>query len=115
MKLVNLQFLREFCHNDQNKMVNYIHMFLESAPEQLELIKKHTTSGNWNGVKAAAHSLKPQVVFMGMSSIEPILARIEDNIISENSFDQIPFLSNELDVQLGYAFSELIETLVTLS
>src|SRR5262249_20884724 len=114
-KTINLEFLREFCRDDRNKMVNYIHMFLESAPEQLEIIKKNSTAENWGAVKTAAHSLKPQITFMGIASGAPVIEKIEATTLSANPSTELPSLINSLEATLEQSFSELIETLLILS
>jgi HPt (histidine-containing phosphotransfer) domain-containing protein len=114
-KLINLGFLREFCHDDRGKIVNYIHMFLESAPEQMELMKKNAAAKNWKALKTAAHSLKPQIAFMGISSAGPLIEKIEVSSLSDNPSQELPSLLDHLDEALEQSFSELIETLVTLA
>jgi HPt (histidine-containing phosphotransfer) domain-containing protein len=113
--LVDLTFLREFCRDDREKMANYIHMFLESAPEQMEDIKSKAGQGNWNAVKAAAHALKPQVKFMGLAAIQPIIEQIESDTHADSSLASILPLISHLERLLERSSNELIQTLVSLA
>lgn len=114
-QLIDLSFLREFCRDDRQKMANYIHMFLESAPEQIETIKKSAVASNWLGVKKAVHSLKPQLTFIGVSIVSPLIEKIEYSATSENATSEIPSLIVHLEALMERSFNELIQTLVYLS
>ena len=113
--LIDLTFLREFCKDDREKMANYIHIFLESAPEQMEEIKIKAGLGNWSAVKAAAHALKPQVKFMGLAAVQPMIEQIEQDATSENPAIKLPQLLSNLESLLERSFNELIQTLVSLA
>ncbi len=114
-KLIDLTFLRQFCKDDREKMANYIHMFLESAPEQVEAMKEDANAGNWNAVRSAAHSLKPQLTFIGASFIQPLIERIEASTASDKASVDTPFLLRKLEELLDRSFTELIQSLVSLS
>ena len=114
-QLIDLSFLRKFCRDDRQKMANYIHMFLESAPEQIESIKKSAGSSNWSGVKKAVHSLKPQLTFIGAGIVAPLIEKIEYSATSGNANSEIPSLIGRLEDMMDRSFNELIQTLVYLS
>lgn len=114
-KLIDLTFLREFCKDDHEKMANYIHLFLESAPEQMEMIKRNAKSGNWLGVKTAAHSLKPQLAFIGAITVPPLIEKIEKSAASENAIAETSSLIKNLEILLDQSFNELIQSLVSLA
>lgn len=114
-RLINLTFLREFCRDDRQKIANYIHMFLQSAPEQLEFIRANSDAADWNAVKAAAHSLKPQLLFIGADNTQPLIKKIESSASLENAPNEIPALVLHLEELMQQSFHELIETLVSLS
>ena len=113
--LIDLTFLKEFCKYDREKMANYIHMFLESAPEQIETMKSDAGSGNWKAVKSAAHSLKPQLTFIGAGFIQPIIEKIEDSAAPDKAHHETISLLYSLEEHLEHAFNQLIQTLVSLS
>ncbi|MEO6167492.1 MAG: Hpt domain-containing protein, partial [Chitinophagales bacterium] len=75
--LIDLTFLKEFCKDDHEKMANYIHLFLETAPEQMEAMKNLSNSCNWTAVKTVAHTLKPQLAFIGVVNLSPLIEKIE--------------------------------------
>lgn len=113
--LIDLTFLKEFCKYDREKMANYIHMFLESAPEQMENMKSDAGSGNWKGVRSAAHSLKPQLTFIGAGYIQPLIEKIENAATSDKAPVETLSLLYKLEEYLEHTFNQLIQTLVSLS
>lgn len=113
--LIDLTFLKEFCNDDHEKMANYIHLFLESAPEQMEAMKSLASSGNWPAVKTAAHTLKPQLAFIGAVNLSPLIEKIEAATISENPVAETPTLVRKLEQLLDQSFNELIQSLVSLT
>ena len=114
-KVIDLTFLREFCKNDKDKMANYIHMFLESAPEQMEAMKEEANAGNWPAVKSTAHSLKPQLAFIGVGFLQPLVEKIEAAAVSERAPLETPTLLFKFEVLLDQSFNQLIQTLVSLA
>ncbi|NDC43304.1 MAG: hybrid sensor histidine kinase/response regulator, partial [Chitinophagia bacterium] len=59
-------FLRSFTGGNPDKMAKYIQMFLENAGKLMEAIDKALVEKDYTGVKIAAHSLKPQLSYMGI-------------------------------------------------
>ena|SRR6185295_5276536 len=112
---LDLTFLREFCHNDKKKMTWYIHTFLESVPEQLKEIKNAVASGHWQEIKSAAHSLKPQVAFIGLPVAQSLIEKIEELAMPDFSEVYIRELTLELNHAMESATDALVQTLLTFS
>lgn len=110
---LDLTFLREFCHNDTKKMTGYIHTFLEAVPEQLQEIKKTVDSGEWQKIKSAAHSLKPQVAFIGLPVAQFLIEKIEDQASPEFSEVSMRELLDEFNEAMKNASDALVQTLLT--
>ena len=82
-------------------------MFLERAPEQLRELKANLENKNWEEVKIIAHSLKPQMGYMGIKSLEQDLRTIEDYAGNNVRLEQLPGLVQHLETVLEKAFAEL--------
>lgn len=90
MAKVDLSFLSAFTRGDNAKMKKYIGMFLESAPEQLGLMEKYCEEKNWHLLKVTAHSLKPQMNYMGIAELEHTIKDIEFFAGAETKLEELP-------------------------
>lgn len=100
MNIIDLTFLRGFTKNDPERMKKYINMFLQHAPVMVQNIEKAYMEKNWNAVKSSAHSLKPQITYMGIKSAEDLIRNIENNgaaSIEEGTNEMIAQLKSILD------------------
>ena len=79
-RLVNLSFLEKFTGGNQSKIKRYISMYLATAPDILERMKKNLDAQNWSDLGINAHSLKPQTDFMGIVTLKNKLIEIENNL-----------------------------------
>lgn len=101
MNIIDLTFLRGFTKNDPERMKKYIGMFLQHAPVMLQNIEKAYMEKNWSAVKTSAHSLKPQITYMGIKSAEDLIRSIENNgaaSVEEGTGEMISQLKSILDV-----------------
>lgn len=65
-KITNMAFLEKFSNGDPQKVQKYKQMFLSNGPKLMDAIKKSLANNDYEGVKIAAHSLKPQLGYMGV-------------------------------------------------
>lgn len=110
-KTVDLTFLRSFTKGDKAKMDKYINMFLTYAPAQLNSIQINFDRKNWNDLKIAAHSLKPQIQYMGIVGLEEIILNIENNAANRQGLDKLPELIGQLTSTCELAIEELRQEL----
>jgi hypothetical protein len=66
-------------------------------------------------VRSAAHSLKPQLTFIGAGYIQPLIEKIENAATSERAPVETLSLLYKLEEHLEHTFNQLIQTLVSLS
>ncbi len=64
--ITDMSFLNSFAGGKQEKILKYKQMFLSNAPRLFEDIQKSLNQKDYEGVKIAAHSLKPQLGYMGV-------------------------------------------------
>lgn len=106
-KWINLDFLVTFTGNDKTRMSKYITMFLNAAPAEAEKIRNGSAAGDWETVRAAAHSLRPQMTYMGIKSGETLLKEIEDGAREKNNPEQLTELTGRFDKLFIEACEEL--------
>jgi HPt (histidine-containing phosphotransfer) domain-containing protein len=112
---LNLDFLNEFCRGDKKKMAVYMNTFLESFPEQIQLIQLAASDGKWTELNILLHSLKPQVIFVGLTSVQSLIEKIELETVQDSAAQNIPMLISQLERAAERSIDAIIHTLVTLS
>ncbi len=112
-RVINLSFLNEFSGGNNDRLKKYVSMFLEHAPQLLQGIKDNHNSKNWDSLRLAAHSLKPQVAYMGMKDIESKLKTIENVAAEQKELDTLPLIIEEVDTNCVIAFEELKQVLLS--
>ncbi len=82
--MVDLTFLEKFTKGDSVKMKRYIVMYLTETPTIFEKINEFLQNKDWSNLAICAHSLKPQVEFMGIIELKEMLVEIENNVKNES-------------------------------
>jgi HPt (histidine-containing phosphotransfer) domain-containing protein len=106
-KVTDMQFLKQFTGGKPEKMHKYIGMFLENAPKLLESIDKGLATNDYPSIKIAAHSLKPQLSYMGVKEDVSKIFLIEQSAGQSAHFDTLPLLVSNLKRLCDKAFEEL--------
>ena len=107
MELIDLTFLQSFTGGNKEKIAKYINLFLQACPEQLARMNEKLAEKDYPGVRAAAHTLKPQVIYMGMKRGEEMVKRIESMAGEQRDVDQLPGLLAEFNSHCTAAMEEL--------
>lgn len=114
-QMINLAFLENFTKKDNAKMVKYIQMFLQLAPVSIATMKQQHASADWNNLRTTAHSLKPQLAYMGIDSLKEHILRIEEYAGEGKNPDTIANLIMQVESGCNTAFAELTEVIQKLS
>lgn len=107
--VTNIDFLKKLTNNNQEKMRKYINMFLENGPKLLNNMHKALENNDYPSLKVAAHSMKPQLSYMGVKEDVSNIFLIEQTAGQEAHFERLPKLVNRLDKICDKAFEELKE------
>lgn len=106
-KLTDLTFLQSFTGGNPEKMKKYMGMFIQMCPNQLELMKGHLNSGNYDGLRATAHALKPQITYMGIRSGEELVKSIEHHAGTATNTEKLPEMMQNFESICKAAIEEL--------
>ena len=79
------------------------------CPGQLDAMDSLLQSNNYDGLRATAHSLKPQITYMGIKPGEGLIKTIEHNAGDKINLDQLPGLLSTFKEICGKALEELKE------
>ncbi len=74
---IDLAYLERFCKGDRTRMGKYIGMYLQAAPGLFQSLQERMEHGDGEGLAVAAHSLRPQVNYMGAQVLFDLLTAIE--------------------------------------
>jgi len=105
--VTDMHFLKQLTSNNPDKQKKYIGMFLENAPKLLDNIDKALVAKDYSTIKIAAHSLKPQLSYMGVKEEISKIFLIEQSAGEAAHFDTLPQLIINLKHLCLKAFDEL--------
>ncbi|MBX2980894.1 MAG: Hpt domain-containing protein [Flavobacteriales bacterium] len=74
---MDLSYLERMCKGDRERMERYIALYLQEAPSLFAQLEQALRTGNGETLANSAHSLRPQVKYMGSSSLFSTLTTIE--------------------------------------
>lgn len=114
-KVINLEFLSSFTQNNDAKMVRYIGMFLDLAPKAINQMKEQLANKDFVQLKTTAHSLKPQLGYMGIASVKETVIRIEEYADGKGRSEEISALIAKVDETCQVAYTELKQAIEKIS
>jgi hypothetical protein len=74
---IDLSYLSRFCKEDRSRMERYVTMYLQGSPALFTDLVAKLEAGDSEGLAMAAHSLRPQVNYMGAQQVFDLLTGIE--------------------------------------
>jgi HPt (histidine-containing phosphotransfer) domain-containing protein len=106
-KVTDMNFLRQFTNGNPDKMSKYIGMFLENGPRLLKNMADALDTKDYQAIKIAAHSMKPQLSYMGVKEDVSHVFLTEQSAGESAHFDRLPDLIKNLNRVCEKAFEEL--------
>ena len=89
-KLINLSLLNRIYHNDQQKINKILQMYLDSIPNEILTLKNYFEKKNWEQIKRTAHTLKPKMSYLGLTTLYETAKEIEINIENIKDSNELP-------------------------
>lgn len=74
---MDLSYLERMCKGDSQRMGRYIALYLQEAPALFEQLQEALRSGNGEVLAVSAHTLRPQVRYMGSNGLFRLLTTLE--------------------------------------
>jgi signal transduction histidine kinase/DNA-binding NarL/FixJ family response regulator/HPt (histidine-containing phosphotransfer) domain-containing protein len=111
-KVTDMNFLTQFTGGNQEKKNKYIGMFLENGPKLLAKIREAMEEKDYESLKVAAHSMKPQLGYMGVKEDVSNIFLIEQTAGETAHRDRLPQLVAHLELLCAKAFEELKQGIV---
>ncbi len=112
--VTNLDFLTQFTKGDKAKMKKYIEMYLDTAKQKMEVMKNALQAKEYETLKVAAHTMKSQARYMGISTVEADIVSLEHTCTEQKNLEQLPTLVEKVNNILSQSITELLEKVNTL-
>ncbi len=106
-RLTNLDYIKELSEDNDSFFHDFITLFLTNTPETLNELTEAMSKKNWEGIRQAAHKVKPSLNYMGMTEARAIAQDIEEYAKNISNLDALPELIEKLSNMCSVAFSEL--------
>ncbi|MCB0696713.1 MAG: tetratricopeptide repeat protein [Chitinophagaceae bacterium] len=106
-KVTDMRFLTQFTGGNVEKIQKYKGMFLENGPRLLNNIDEGLKNKDYPAIKIAAHSMKPQLSYMGVKEDISNIFLIEQTAGEQAHFERLPRLIEQLHKVCEKAFVEL--------
>lgn len=111
-QVTDMNFLKQFTGGNPDKQKKYIGMFLDNGPKLLEKIKTAFQEQDYESLKVAAHSMKPQLSYMGVKEEVSNIFLIEQSAGQTAHRENLPQLITQLEHLANKAFDELRQVMV---
>lgn len=106
-KVTDMNFLNQFTGGNPEKQKKYIGMFLDNGPKLLQKIRLALQEQDYESLKVAAHSMKPQLSYMGVKEEVSNIFLIEQSAGQTAHQENLPQLVTQLERLCDKAFKEL--------
>jgi CheY-like chemotaxis protein/HPt (histidine-containing phosphotransfer) domain-containing protein len=100
-------FLKQFTGGNPEKMHKYVSIFLQNAPKILDSMEQALNNNDYGAIKIAAHSLKPQLAYMGIKEDVSHVYKLEQMAGNSPDFAQLKDEVRDLKRVCKKAFEEL--------
>jgi len=80
-----LDYLERFCKGDRTRMERYIAMYLQGAPDLFAKLSAALEANDSEALAVSAHSLRPQVNYMGAQRLFDLLTALEHRARTEGA------------------------------
>ena len=74
----DLSALKTITGGDSKKLLDYIEMYLEQTPGEIDKLKKYFTEKNWSSLEIVAHNMKSKAGYMGIQKLNELAEVIEE-------------------------------------
>ncbi len=102
----DLSLLQDWASGDERMIEELITVFINDAPNKLTQLREACTSKNWEVVQFLAHSLAPQLSFVGLEESYNETSKIE-TLAASRTTELIPLLLDNVETKCGTAIEAL--------
>lgn len=104
---LDLSFIRDFTEDDKEQMVYFIQKFINNAPKELGNIENIRVAQNYEQLRKAVHTFKPQVEFVGIKAATNTIKEFEKAIIEQKDWAEINSINQKLIDEINHGIKSL--------
>jgi HPt (histidine-containing phosphotransfer) domain-containing protein len=99
--------LLKLVDDDKDAAVSLIELFIELTPADIELLRKHAQSEDWESVGKIAHKIKSGIITIGLNDLATKIISIERSAKNFTELSLIHEKINEVDANLKNIYLEM--------
>ncbi len=113
-RVTDLTYLKQFSGGDSERIKKYVNIYLKTAPSEVLKMANAIEVGDYHSIYRAAHGLKPQVMYMGIKSMEEMIRKIENNAKNNENLNELPNQIKIANTIFQQSFDELHDAILQL-
>lgn len=106
-KLYNLSTIEEISYGNEAFVKKMLQLFIDTMPPALNELRTHYSSGNWSGLGAIAHKIKPSIDTMGIELLRDDIRTVERCGREAANLELVPDLLDKIDAVINSIIEEL--------
>ena len=106
-KLYNLSTIEEISHGNEAFVKKMLQLFIDTMPPALNELRGHYSTGNWAGLGAIAHKIKPSIDTMGIELLRDDIRMVEKCGKEASNLELVPSLLDKIDAVIYAIIEEL--------
>ena len=105
--VVDLTMIKKISKNNQEKIIKYIDLYLNSVPSDMEKMKKALKLKDFKSLSSLAHKLKGNAGYMGLNALLSSLDSLEKLIENDENSKEITIIVNRVESIIALSIDEL--------
>jgi len=105
--VIDLSMIKKISKNNNEKIIKYINLYLESVPLDLQNMKEALAEKNYKVLGELAHKLKGNAGYMGLNKLLSCLEKMENLIENDEKSNEIIIIVNRVESIIALSIDEL--------
>ncbi|MFA5668167.1 MAG: Hpt domain-containing protein [Balneolaceae bacterium] len=94
---LDLSYLYEITGSDSEIIIEMLELFMSETPKQIANIKESVGAGDWIQIKAEAHKLKTNFIYVGLVELNEMTIEIEKLAKEQSDMERIVQIVKKLE------------------
>lgn len=94
---LDLSYLYEITGSDSEIIIEMLELFMSETPKQIANIKEGIEAGDWFKIKAEAHKLKTNFIYVGLVELNELTIEIEKLAKERSNLERIEQIVKKLE------------------
>lgn len=112
---INLNYLEDITAGDKEVIIEMLQLLIDESPKHIQNMQNHAANSAWDELGASAHTLKPMMLYIGLTDLHELVQTIEQRSKKQEHLDKIPDMVQELELEFQDVLEALVATKAELS